>query len=462
MPTLLEQAIIDAKTLREAALKNAEDAVINKYSDEVRQTLNNLLEQEEDLGLDLGGDMNEDAPDAAASTDDSFAEDIDDVPYAAEDNLGNQKGNDVLGDSPKSGETQTINLDLGALAEHIQRLTESEDVIEITEDEEELEELKTDDGIMRVSADAKKKKPKDKDKKKKGTFVAKEEKDPDDTEPDGEQDDMENASNKLTEEEMDDREKTIVRVNGEDRTVYRDQAQLMRDFDDVVDMGVSATKEGSGIAVEYQVSNADAQEAVEDILGMEMDEDIDFDALADAIMEKLSVDMGATLAGWAGRSAEDMKHQMELELAHRRSTDMQQELEDLKKAQEELVFENKRLTSELSKYRTAIGELKESVQDINLSNARLLYTNRVLRNTSLNERQKDKIVEAISKSDSVAEARTIYNTLQSTVQSTPQRGPKSLSEAINRPSSLIRATRKESAQPTDVFSDRMKRLAGIK
>ena len=462
MPTLLEQAIIDAKTLREAALKNAEDAVINKYSDEVRQTLNNLLEQEEDLGLDLGGDVNEDAPDAAASTDDSFAEDIDDVPYAAEDNLGNQKGNDVLGDSPKSGETQTINLDLGALAEHIQRLTESEDVIEITEDEEELEELKTDDGIMRVSADAKKKKPKDKDKKKKGTFVAKEEKDPDDTEPDGEQDDMENASNKLTEEEMDDREKTIVRVNGEDRTVYRDQAQLMRDFDDVVDMGVSATKEGSGIAVEYQVSNADAQEAVEDILGMEMDEDIDLDALTDAIFEKLSVDMGATLKGWAGRSAEDMKHQMELELAHRRSTDMQQELEDLKKAQEELVFENKRLTSELSKYRTAIGELKESVQDINLSNARLLYTNRVLRNTSLNERQKNKIVEAISKSDSVAEARTIYNTLQSTVQSTPQRGPKSLSEAINRPSSLIRATRKESAQPTDVFSDRMKRLAGIK
>jgi hypothetical protein len=80
----------------------------------------------------------------------------------------------------------------------------------------------------------------------------------------------------------------------------------------------------------------------------------------------------------------------------------------------------------------------------------------------LNERQKDKIVEAISKSDSVAEARTIYNTLQSTVESTPQRGPKSLSEAINRPSSLIRATRKEPAQPTDIFSDRMKKLAGIK
>jgi len=193
-----------------------------------------------------------------------------------------------------------------------------------------------------------------------------------------------------------------------------------------------------------------------------MEEDFDFDALTDAIMEKLTVDMGATLSGWAGRSAADKAHQMELEMAHRRSTDIQQELETLKKAQEELVFENKKLTSELSKYRTAIGELKESVEDINLSNARLLYTNRVLRNTSLNERQKQTIVEAISKSDSVAEARTIYNTLQSTVQSTPQRGPKSLSEAINRPTSLIRATRKESKEPTDIFADRMKQLAGIK
>ena len=30
-----------------------------------------------------------------------------------------------------------------------------------------------------------------------------------------------------------------------------------------------------------------------------------------AIMEKLTVDMGAELAGWAGRSADDQKFQME-------------------------------------------------------------------------------------------------------------------------------------------------------
>ena len=36
------------------------------------------------------------------------------------------------------------------------------------------------------------------------------------------------------------------------------------------------------------------------------------DGLLDAIVEKLTVDMGESLSGWAGRSADDTKYQMEL------------------------------------------------------------------------------------------------------------------------------------------------------
>ena len=54
MSTLLKEAIVDANALRDAALKNAESAVINKYSEEVRKTLRKLLEQDE-LDLGLGG-----------------------------------------------------------------------------------------------------------------------------------------------------------------------------------------------------------------------------------------------------------------------------------------------------------------------------------------------------------------------------------------------------------------------
>ena len=356
MSSLLKEAIIDAKALREAALKNAESAVINKYSNEVRKTLNTLLEQEPDSLADLG--LGDDEPEmdtddtetTSVSSDQSFNDDIDEVPYAAENGLSSLEGSKNLDSSLGDADLSSITLDLGALQEHVARLNESkEEIVEVIEEDEEE------------------------------TIVMKEE----------EEDEVE------VEEEP-------------------------------------------------------------------VEESVDLDSLTDAIVEKLTVDMGADLAGWAGRSSDDMKYQMEKEMAHRRTTEVEEELEVLKKAQEELVFENKSLTTQISKYKNAIGELKESINDINLSNARLLYTNRVLRNTSLNERQKEQIVEAISKSDSVNEARTIFNTLQSTVQSAPKRGPQSLSEAINRPSSLIRATRKESKEPNDVFAERMKKLAGIK
>ena len=97
---------------------------------------------------------------------------------------------------------------------------------------------------------------------------------------------------------------------------------------------------------------------------------------------------------------------------------------------------------------------------MNLSNARLLYTNRVLRNPSLNERQKNKIAEAISSAGSVTEAKTIFETLQSTVESTPKKSPKSLSEAIGRRSTVLRATRQETPS-SDPLQERMKKLAGI-
>jgi hypothetical protein len=192
-----------------------------------------------------------------------------------------------------------------------------------------------------------------------------------------------------------------------------------------------------------------------------MSEELGQDALIDAIMEKLTVDIGADLSGWAGRSSSNMRRAIEKEMAHRRSTDGEEELKDLKKAQEELVFENNQLTEKLSEYQAAIGELKEGLQDTNLSNARLLYTNRVLRNTSLNERQKDKIAEAISNAGSVTEAKTIYDTLQSTVVAKPKKSPQSLSEAIGHRNTVLRATHKEEPA-SDPFQSRMKRLAGIK
>ena len=52
MSKLLERAIIDAQALKEAALKSAEQLVIEKYSDEIKMTMDKLIEQD-DLGAGL-------------------------------------------------------------------------------------------------------------------------------------------------------------------------------------------------------------------------------------------------------------------------------------------------------------------------------------------------------------------------------------------------------------------------
>ena len=105
--------------------------------------------------------------------------------------------------------------------------------------------------------------------------------------------------------------------------------------------------------------------------------------------------------------------------------------------------------------------MKDKLEEVNLSNAKLLYTNRVISNDSLNERQRKRIVESIAKADSIDEAKVIFETLQSaTGPSTFSRKPKSLSEAVSRPSSILSARRRE--EKVNPYADRMKILAGIK
>ena len=77
MSNLLERAIIDAKALKEAALKNAEQLVIEKYQLEVKQAMSQLLEQPEtDAMADLFGDESgaETAPEPPATEDPADAE----------------------------------------------------------------------------------------------------------------------------------------------------------------------------------------------------------------------------------------------------------------------------------------------------------------------------------------------------------------------------------------------------
>jgi hypothetical protein len=101
MSSLLEEAIIDAKALKEAALKSAENAVLEKYSVEVKNAIGILLEQ--GLGMEpdpMGMEaLTVDELDGGDEDDMRFT---DDIPYAFQ--------NEEL-DSPAEDEVIEINFD---------------------------------------------------------------------------------------------------------------------------------------------------------------------------------------------------------------------------------------------------------------------------------------------------------------------------------------------------------------
>jgi hypothetical protein len=106
--------------------------------------------------------------------------------------------------------------------------------------------------------------------------------------------------------------------------------------------------------------------------------------------------------------------------------------------------------------------VREQFEETNLSNAKLLYTNRTLKSTSLNERQKNRIAESIQSADTIEEAKVIFETLQSTVGGSQKSTPKSLNEAIKRPSINVPRRRRENSQRESLVKDRFQALAGIK
>ena len=75
MSSMLEQAIIDASALKEAALKNAEQEVLERYSKDIKEAVDALLEQDDDLEP-----MEE--PKGAAPTPQPEEEVLDDIPMA--------------------------------------------------------------------------------------------------------------------------------------------------------------------------------------------------------------------------------------------------------------------------------------------------------------------------------------------------------------------------------------------
>ena len=361
MSTLLEQAIIDATALKEAALKSAESSILEKYAPEVREAVATMLEQEDDM-MDMGMETEEQPEVSLAAAE---GEKLCPCPDDDEKVVVDFDGLNALMDAEPMGAPEDIGAEVDDAPEDELQLTEA--VLAILESED-LDE----------SADLEEKK-----------------------------------------------EKTCPECKNKGKDcVCPDK--------DKVEEEIELTEEN-----------------------------------IDALVEELVVDVNPVKSGWAGTPDSVMDFNAELKLARLASTEAQEEikvmkqaLDNIKKDYAQLSESHKDVQSKNKRLVETVSGMKEKLEEVNLVNARLFYTNRVLNSDSLNERQKTRIAEAISESRSVNEAKIVFETLQNAVGSSSKKTPKSLSEAISRTSPLM-ARRESSSSATTPAVERMQRLAGI-
>jgi hypothetical protein len=413
--TMLKQAIIDANALRESALKNAEAIVVKKYSNQIKEAVDMMLEQEEEeMPMDpmIDPTTGDELPASRVGmTDDAPESELEDqVTFAATD------GERLC---PCPDEPDTLTIDFKGLQDMIQGMDDAGTVELPAGTEEEEEELAPPPNPAAL---------------------------------------------------------------GEQVQIEEDE-EIMLEIDDLLDEDVIGnapaveTAEAAQHAAELVEMDSEEHTALENdietaLLGEDEDlleeETAEEEAKLKAAEEKRKKRKEGSVNPKTQKDADDFFNSTneprvnESAARAKKNSKALNENKVLKEQQRDILRENKQLTKENKEIKSLLVKVSGKLEEVNLSNAKLIYTNQVLNGTSLNERQKQRIVESINGADSVDAAKSIYETLQSAVGSSLKSREKSqsLSEAVTRGSATtLRQSKQEKRQ--DPHIQRMKKLAGI-
>ena len=122
------------------------------------------------------------------------------------------------------------------------------------------------------------------------------------------------------------------------------------------------------------------------------------------------------------------------------------------------------VAEELEAALASVNELKAELNEVNLLNAKLLYTNKIFKAKNLNESKKIKVLKAFDKAVSVEQAKTIFETLNEGITSTvttPTINESVKKGAASKASGLEpKANTQPIIESNDVYN-RMRTLAGL-
>ena len=247
-------------------------------------------------------------------------------------------------------------------------------------------------------------------------------------------------SAKLKEEELEEDEVPVTEEEDEDEaeeTRHEGEETEEAEHDDEAEEGeeveesTEAVEEGEEIEEEYEIDEAALTEEDDDEDDKEeVDEELD----KSSDIGKGDNNRGSTDASSAiGGGKKGMKESSELE-------------------------------AELKEYKEAVSFLKDKLHEVNILNAKLLFTNKLFKAYSLDNNQKLKVVETFDRAQTTREIKLVYSTLAEQFQ---DNGSIVTKKSISESASTAVASTKPSKESRKVISEetqvanRFKKLAGL-
>jgi hypothetical protein len=126
---------------------------------------------------------------------------------------------------------------------------------------------------------------------------------------------------------------------------------------------------------------------------------------------------------------------------------------------DEMANGSEKMQEELNEAYNTIKTLRSELNEINLLNAKLLYTNKLFKAKNLTETQKLKVLSSFDKAATVSEVKLVYETLNEGIKETKKSSP--INESVGFASKSIAAPKKQPILESNEIKARFQKLAGI-
>ena len=210
-------------------------------------------------------------------------------------------------------------------------------------------------------------------------------------------------------------------------------------------------------AEEAEVEEADEEEYQEGTYeGEEEEEDLELES----IIRELESEEGLEEEEEEEAVAESYDESEEAELEEEEVMDLDEIIKSLTEEDEEEVMEEDDMEGELEEAYSTIKSLKNTINEVNLLNSKLLFSNKLFRMHSLSESQKMNVIETFDRAVSVREVKLVYTTLaESLVPATSRK--RTVTEGFASKTSKSTKPSKNVIVESSNFATRMQKLAGL-